>query len=89
MKKLYSDVGIDLIDNRSMSKSYNQQQGKSGGIILGVIAAVVWLLYKNQYIIGYFKNPNENSVEFYIVIGVAIAIILMFTGLGSLFGRAK
>ncbi|MBQ9244964.1 zf-TFIIB domain-containing protein [bacterium] len=89
VKKLYKDVGKELIDAPLMSKSYKQQTGKSGGIVLGVLAALIWLIAKSSSIMAYFKSPDQNLTEFTIIIVVAICILAIFTGIGSLFGRYK
>jgi Zn-finger nucleic acid-binding protein len=88
MKKLYSDVGVNLIDRQALTGTYRQQQGKSNGLKIGIILALIWLIYKNSIITNAF-NGNFNNIEFAVVISVAIAIVLICIGIGSIIGRTS
>ena len=89
MKKLYSDVGVQLIDTKQLSGMYKQQKGKSKGFKIGLLLAVIWLIYKNALIIDFFTNPDADLQNFIVVLAVALALICLCMGLGSLIGRTK
>ena len=89
LRDLYLDIGSDIIDRKAMRKTYNQDDGRNKGIILGFILAAFWLV-SQQHILSNAWQANDilNGTVITIVL-VAIAIILICTGISSIIGRTR
>ena len=87
MKKLYSDVGAEIMARPQLAKNIGQKRGKNTGIIIGLLLATIWLVIKSSSISAYFANPALTAAEFNFVIIIAIAIVAFSAGIGALIGR--
>ncbi len=83
---LYREVGSKLVERPGINKLYNQKKGKTAGLVIGFIFAAAWLIAKWGVLSAHFNNSG-NSVEFWFVVGIAVAIMCLFIGIGSIIGR--
>ena len=88
IKKLYSDVGVDLIDRKELAANFRQQTGKNNGIKVGIVVALIWLIYKNSVIINAF-NGNMDVTQLSVVVAVAIGLLAICAGFGGIIGRIR
>ncbi len=83
LKMMYSDLGIEgLTPYKLTENKNNHRKGGLIGLLIGIIAAAVFL-YKSNKII----NLASGNTELLSSLTIAAGICLIFTGIGTLFTK--
>ena len=89
LRDLYLDVGSEIIDMKSMRKTYNQNRGRNWGIIAGLIISIFWFVDQKNVVTTAFETGDIFSAPFLVTVLIAVCIVAICSGIGSIVGRTR